>query len=351
MHDLFDPASLLPLSMTTEQNADEDFMPGQSDTGEDPRTQQDLAERVAELLKQPYQTQQQDASQLSTNSLPRQDSAAAVQAKASSKKKYQGKWSTTITGSKAHDKEALKPTAPKNNSSRPEDKLWDCTHHPKPILRSKAKSKGIDVDDPSQVDDFLTLRFSLKSDPATRKEIVYEPPADWDDQEELTSLIKTITQHRRREAGVKAETRHIYTAEEKAFLARHFEENEGMQGESGMSKNEKWEGLAGLFNERFRGRKSRIASKGGKDVDVGNRSWHAIMALCDRDEGIRRARKVSEGGARAGAKRSVEQVDGARDGDTGVAGGDDGVEEGGDQVIAARPIKRRRGRPSKVDAQ
>jgi len=241
--------------------------------------------------------------------------SAVQNSKQSQRKGYSGKWTITITGPKKDDKEALKPTVAKNSSSRPEDKLWNCDHHPTPMIRTKAKKCGKDVDDDTATVDMLTLRLSLKSDPDTKMEIKYDAPADWDDQDEITSLIKVITQHRRREAGVKMETRHAYSADEVKFLAKYFEDNVHLQGANAMSKNAWWQILTAAFNAKFKGRTARIASRGGDDVEIGERSWHAIMAECDRAGEILKARKLPT--VKATPKRKILD-----DGHEGFAGGE-----------------------------
>jgi hypothetical protein len=250
-------------------------------------------------------------------------------------KKYKGKWNTTTTGPLKDDKLAQKSPIAKNDSSRPEDKAWDCQHHPLPKTRAKALKEGVDVDDAVAAADYLTLRLSLKKDPETKMEIKYDPPADWDDQKEITALIKVITQHRRRFAGVKKETRHAYKPEEKRFLAKYFEEHQDLQGPKGMSRNEQWEGLAATFNVQFKGRKSKIASKGGVDVDVPERSWHAIMALCERDAQILKARKISAA-AKTTSKRKMAEADEQ------TVAEQEGMSEEGDEEVMSMPKKRAR---------
>ena len=245
-----------------------------------------------------------------------------------STKKYQGKWTTTVTGPKADDKQALKSKAPKNVSSRPEDKLWDCEHEPKPLTRAKALRAGVDVDDAAQVTNCLTMRFSLKDDPETKMVILYDPPADWDDQEEVTSLIKTMNQHRRREAGAKSATRHPYTSAEVDYLVKQFQGNKSMRGANAMSENKKWEELTADFNKQFSKRTTHVASRGEATVGVGERSWHAIMALCDRKDAILAAREMST--TKTTGKRK------ARDAEL----NEDEVEEKEDTV--SPPPKRRR---------
>lgn len=140
------------------------------------------------------------------------------------------------------------------------------------MTRAKAQKVGIDIDNATAAAELLTLLFSLKSDSATKMEAKYAPPSDWDDQEEITALIKVITQHRRREAGVTSETRHPYVPQETKFLVKYFEDHKEIQGADAMSKGKRWEILTAKFNTQFKDRKTKVASKGGKSVAIGERS-------------------------------------------------------------------------------
>lgn len=248
-------------------------------------------------------------------------------------KRYKGKWTMITTGPLKDDKDAQKSPVAKNDSSRPEDKTWTCIHHPMPKTRAKALKEGINVDDAAATVDYLTLRLTLKKDPETKMEIRYDPPKAWDDQKEMTALVKVITQHRRRFAGVKKETRHAYKPEEKQFLATYFEGRTDLRGPKGMSRNEQWEDLAAAFNAQFKGRKSKIASKGGADVEVPERSWHAIMALCERDAQILKARKVFNAAQTTfkGKKMELEE---------GMVAEQESTDGAGDEEVMPMPKKR-----------
>jgi hypothetical protein len=248
------------------------------------------------------------------------------------KKRYFGSWRHAITGPSKDDKAALTPPVTKNKSSNPADKVWECTHHPEPLPRKKLLRAGLDLDDPDTLSELLTLRFELKSDPATKLVYQYDPPSDWDDQFEITSLVKVITQHRRREAGAKSETRHAYTVQEIAWLTNYFDDHKSLQGEKGMQPVKKWESVAAAFNTKFRGREVRIASKGDEVETVGDRSWHAIMALSERNEDILKARKCST------KRKSL------KGGKAGALGGEG--EEAGASVVPPTPAPKKTHRQS-----
>ncbi|KIW08836.1 uncharacterized protein PV09_00765 [Verruconis gallopava] len=201
---------------------------------------------------------------------------------------YTGKSRREITGRLASDPVALKYKRPKNDSTDPEDKPWEVIHNPKPMVRKSAQRRNLDVTDPSVQASMLTLKFRHKQDAGTILTYTYESPRDWGSQQEVTGLIKKIGQDRRRESGSTTRPRPGYQTDEIEWLARRFEERPEIRGRDGMSVA-RFKMLAADYNDVFRSRQAQIASK-HKDVEVGPRSWHGIMSVCDRNRRILAAR-------------------------------------------------------------
>jgi hypothetical protein len=201
---------------------------------------------------------------------------------------YTGSWTVTTIGPLKDDKDALRSSVAKNNSTNPEDKVWSVVAYPRPMTREKAKKKGLDVDDKEVAKTMLTLHFELKQDPSTVKTYVYDAP-NWDNQSQITKLTKKIGQNRRREAGSEEGTRHSYTTEEIHWLAKWFKDHPEKQGE-GMPTKE-WKKVTAAFNPKFKDRTIHVESKKEK-LPIGNRSQSALMGICNRDDRILAARKL-----------------------------------------------------------
>jgi hypothetical protein len=209
--------------------------------------------------------------------------------------KYGGTWIASIAGPKATDLKLHKSLVAKNNSSRPEDKVWKCIQYPKPWAEAKA---GLDLNDVDAVTEYLTLRFALKVNATTTKTIVYTAP-DWNNQKQITDMFKKMGQKNRRDCGTFKEIRMPWTTEAKSWLAKWFTDHPKKQGDDAMSMDD-WQELADEHNPLFKDKLVEVKSKKQK-LPTGERTAHGIMGICGRDEQIKAARKASDKVAKAEA--------------------------------------------------
>jgi hypothetical protein len=176
---------------------------------------------------------------------------------------------------------------PKNSSAAIEDKPWKLlTVRPKIKTREKyEKSSGKHLTGEITAE-WLTVKFEHKESPETTMTIVFDQPADWNDQKEVSALIEDMAQTVRREAGTNVKNRTDYDHEELNWILEYFEP----ENRKGYKGGKFFDNMSQEMNAKFEGTKAVLKNGEVSTEFRQHRKANGLLSKCTRDKAIRAVR-------------------------------------------------------------